>query len=70
MACPWKVRQPDTDRYRCWESAGTSHVSHAVSVVRAAKYQRDFGEVLPVLEHMNRDQRHHAPLYDAAIHPS
>ncbi|HLZ83970.1 MAG TPA: alpha/beta hydrolase domain-containing protein [Caulobacteraceae bacterium] len=65
MACHG-VRQPDTDRYRCWESAGTSHVSHAVSVVRAAKYPRDFGEVLPVLEHMNRIAI--TPLYDAAIH--
>jgi hypothetical protein len=65
MACHG-VRQPDTDRYRCWESAGTSHVSHPVSVVRAAKYQRDFGEPLPVLEHMNRISI--TPLYDAAIH--
>ena len=66
MACHG-VRQPDTDRYRCWwSSAGTSHVSHAVSVVRAAKHQRDFGEPLPVLEHMNRIAI--TPLYDAAIH--
>lgn len=65
MAC-LGVRQPDTERYRCWESAGTSHVSHAVSVVRAAKYQREFGESLPILERMNRISI--TPLYDAAIH--
>jgi len=65
MACH-DVRQPDTDRYRCWESAGASHVSHQVSVVRAEKYRRDFGEALPVLEHMNRIAI--TPLYDAAIH--
>jgi hypothetical protein len=65
MAC-YGVRQPDTDRYRCWEAAGTSHVSHPVSLVRAEKYQRDFGEPLPVLEGMNRISI--TPLYDAAIH--
>ncbi len=65
MACHG-VRQPDTDRYRCWESAGTSHGSYSVSLIRAAKYQRDFGEPLPVLEGMNRIAI--TPLYDAAIH--
>jgi len=60
------VRQPDTDRFRYWESAGTSHVAHGVSVVRAQKYRRDFGQDLPVLENMNRVAI--TPLYDAAIH--
>ncbi len=60
------VRQPDTPRFRYWECAGTSHVAHGVSLVRAEKYRRDFGADLPVLEAMNRIPI--TPLYDAAIH--
>jgi hypothetical protein len=60
------VRQPDTSRFRYWESAGTSHVAYGVNLVRAAKYQREFGAPLPVLEGMNRIPI--TPLYDAAIH--
>jgi len=60
------VRQPDTDRYRYWESAGTSHTASQTQSIRAQKYQRDFGETQPELEDMNR-----IPLtafYDAALH--
>ena len=60
------VRQPDTARFRYWESAGTSHVAHGVNLVRAAKYKREFGDELPVLAAMNRIPI--TPLYDAAIH--
>lgn len=60
------VRQPDTDRFRYWESAGTSHGSHRVALTRAAKYRRDFGVDFPVVERMNRIAI--TPLYDAAIH--
>ncbi len=65
IACH-NVRQPDTPRFRYWESAGTSHVAHGISLVRAAKYARDFGPDLPVLEAMNRIPI--TPLYDAALH--
>jgi hypothetical protein len=60
------VRQLDTDRFRYWESAGTSHTANQSQQVRAKKYQREFGNAEPVLENMNR-----IPLtayYDAAIH--
>jgi hypothetical protein len=65
VACH-NVRQPDTDRYRYWESAGTSHTAKQSQDIRAAKYQREFGGPQPVLDDMNR-----IPLtayYDAAIH--
>jgi hypothetical protein len=60
------VRQPDTDRFRYWEAAGTCHVSLQVSELRAVKYERDFGTPLPVEHRMNRVPL--LPLYDAAIH--
>lgn len=65
MAC-LDVRQPDTDTFRYWEAAGTSHVSAQVQVPRARKYQREFGQELPVTPNMNRISL--LPLYDAAIH--
>ena len=65
MAC-LHVRQPDTDTFRYWEAAGTSHVSAQVQGPRARKYQREFGQELPVTPNMNRIAL--LPLYDAAIH--
>ena len=65
MAC-LDVRQPDTDTFRYWEAAGTSHVSAQVQGPRARKYQREFGQELPVTPGMNRISL--LPLYDAAIH--
>ena len=65
MAC-LDVRQPDTDSFRYWEAAGTSHVSAQVQEPRARKYQREFGQELPVTPGMNRISL--LPLYDAAIH--
>ena len=35
------VRQPDTDRFRWWESAGTCHVSEQGQRARSPKYQRE-----------------------------
>ncbi len=35
------VRQPDTDRYRCWEVAGACHVSAQGLKQRAPKLERD-----------------------------
>ena len=40
------VRQPDSDRFRYWESAGTCHVSQQAMDQRRPKYERDFGTPL------------------------
>ncbi len=60
------VRQPDTDRFRYWESAGTCHVAIQSMDVRAPKYEREFGVAQPVMQQMNRIAI--TPLYDAALH--
>ncbi len=60
------VRQADTDRFRYWECAATSHGSFQAAVPRAGKYERDFGQPAPLLEEMNRIPL--IPLYDAALH--
>jgi hypothetical protein len=60
------VRQPDTDRFRYWESAGTCHVSRQSMDLRAPKYQRDFGAALPMPPTVNEISL--IPLYDAALH--
>jgi hypothetical protein len=65
MACH-DVRQPDTDRFRYWESAGTCHVAVQAMAVRAPRYEREFGTRLPVKKKMNRIAI--TPLYDAALH--
>lgn len=65
MACH-AVRQPDTDRFRYWESAGTCHVAIQSMDVRAPKYTREFGVAQPVMQQMNRIAI--TPLYDAALH--
>lgn len=59
------VRQPDGDRFRWWEAAGTSHQSLPVMRVRAAKFERDFRMALPVDDRMNRVTME--PLNDAAL---
>lgn len=65
IAC-YAVRQPDTDRFRYWESAGTCHVAIQSMAVRAPKYEREFGTPQPVMQKMNRIAI--TPLYDAALH--
>jgi hypothetical protein len=60
------VRQPDTDRFRTWESAGTCHVAIQTMAVRTPKYAREFGTPPPVMRKMNRIAI--TPLYDAALH--
>ncbi len=65
VAC-YGVRQPDTDRFRYWESAGTSHTASQTQDVRAKKYEREFGAPSPVLDDMNRIAL--TPYYDAALH--
>jgi hypothetical protein len=64
IACR-NVRQPDTDTFRYWEAAGTCHVSVQGLALRAPKYERDFGEPLPITPGINRIPM--MPLYDAAI---
>jgi alpha/beta hydrolase family protein len=60
------VRQPDTDRFRYWESAGTSHTASQTQDIRAQKYQREFNAPSPAIEDMNRIAL--MSYYDAAIH--
>jgi hypothetical protein len=42
IAC-YGVRQPDTDRFRYWEAAGTAHVSAQSMRTRAESIARDIG---------------------------
>lgn len=65
IAC-YGVRQPDTDSFRYWESAGTCHVSVQGQQARVPKYQRDFGATMPVAAGINRVPM--LPLFDAAFH--
>jgi hypothetical protein len=65
IACQ-RVRQPDSERFVTWESAGTTHVSAQTQVLRNKKYERDFGVTPAMPQNMNRIAL--TPLYDAAIH--
>jgi hypothetical protein len=65
IAC-YRVRQPDSDRFVTWESAGTTHVPVQTQVVRNAKYEREFGVVPALPPSMNRIAL--IPYYDAALH--
>jgi hypothetical protein len=65
IAC-YPVRQPDTDTFRYWESAGTSHTSAQGMRDRQDKLIRDGVRVVPVPEEMNRIPM--LPLYDAVFH--
>jgi hypothetical protein len=65
IAC-YRVRQPDTDTFRYWESAGTCHVSAQGQRDRQGKLVRDGVRVLPLAEGINRIPM--IPLYDAAFH--
>jgi hypothetical protein len=65
IACQ-PVRQPDTDRFRYWEVAGTCHVSQQALDLRAPRYARDFGTPLPLPPNVNRISM--TPVYDAGLH--
>lgn len=65
IAC-YPVRQPDTDTFRYWESAGTCHVSAQGQRDRQAKLVRDQVRVLPLAQGINRIPM--TTLYDAAYH--
>jgi hypothetical protein len=60
------VRQPDSDTFRYWESAGTCHVSAQGQADRQEKLIRDGVRVVPLQEGINRIPI--LPLYDAALH--
>ncbi len=61
-----RVRQPDTDRFRWWELAGTAHSSAQVMRTLSQVVERDFGFALPVPEGMNRVSTR--PVFEAALH--
>jgi len=65
IAC-YPVRQPDTNTFRYWESAGTCHVSDQGMRDRQSKLIRDRLKVLPLPTGINRIPM--APLYDAVFH--
>jgi len=65
IAC-YPVRQPDTNTFRYWESAGTCHVSAQGMRDRQDKLVRDGIRVVPLPEGINRIPI--LPLYDAAFH--
>lgn len=63
----FKVRQPDTDRFRTWEAAALTHVSYQAQVTRNKKYERDFG-VAPPPPSQDMNRIYIQPYYDAALH--
>jgi hypothetical protein len=67
IAC-YPVRQPDTDTFRYWEAAGTSHTAAPSIRARNPRLVRDLGadRVMPVDDRMNQVPL--SPLYDAARH--
>ena len=65
IAC-YPVRQPDTETFRYWESAGTCHVSAQGQRDRQGKLIRDEVRTLPLSEGINRIPM--IPLYDAAFY--
>jgi hypothetical protein len=67
IAC-YDVRQPDTDRFRYWEAAGTCHVSVQGIEGRRPKFERDFGSELPMPAATSINEVPMIPLFDSAIH--
>ncbi|MGE0622014.1 MAG: alpha/beta hydrolase domain-containing protein [Pseudomonadales bacterium] len=65
IAC-YGVRQPDTDTFRCWESAGTCHVSQQIQDTRQRLQERDGVVGRPADPGINRIPM--ALLYDAVFH--
>jgi hypothetical protein len=65
IAC-YPVRQPDTDTFRTWEIAGTSHTSSPSLRKRAPKIERDTGISMPFPDDMNAVPITHVQA--AAIH--
>jgi hypothetical protein len=67
IAC-FDVRQPDTDRFRYWESAGTCHVSIQGMTARRPKLERDFGTDVQMQVAPGINEVPMIPLFDSAIH--
>jgi hypothetical protein len=65
IAC-FGVRQPDTDKMRFWEVAGTCHVSHQARVIRQQLIDRDQLVSRPIEPGINRIPMN--PIYDASYH--
>lgn len=65
IAC-YGVRQPDTETFRYWESAGTCHVSQQVNAVRRKMAERDQLLPRPAQEGINTIPM--AYLYDAVFY--
>jgi hypothetical protein len=65
IACH-RVRQPDTDRFRWWEIAGTAHSSPQVMRELSKLTERDLGVEIPVSDDVN--QISPRPVIDAAMH--
>jgi Alpha/beta hydrolase domain len=66
IAC-FKVRQPDTPRFRTWEAAALTHVSFQAQTMRNEKFKRDFG-VAPPAPSQATNRIYLQPYYDAALH--
>jgi hypothetical protein len=60
------VRQPDTQHFRYWEVAGTSHVYRQAMDSVAPRYERDFGFAVSGFAGINEVPT--APVMDAALH--
>jgi hypothetical protein len=60
------VRQPDTDRFRWWEVAGTSHSSPDVLAALSARLTRDLGMPIPMSPGMCEVSTQ--PVSQAALH--
>jgi hypothetical protein len=66
IAC-FKVRQPDSERFRTWEAAGLTHVSFQAQSTRNVKFGRDFGAA-PAAASQATNRIYIQPYYDAALH--
>jgi len=64
----YRVRQPDTDGFRYWEIAGSSHVTLQGMRSSAPRMERDFGFSMPLDDLVQVNQVSPAPVVDAALH--
>jgi hypothetical protein len=64
----YPVRQPDTDRFRYWEAAGTAHFSTATTAAMAPTLARDLGvPEMPGAAFAQQNSVDTEPLSDAAL---
>ena len=63
-----EVRQPDSDVYRQWEVAGTTHADRPSNVDISATIHRDLGFPLPACNHQPTGDVAMAPYISAALH--